>query len=113
MTDQQLAIVLLPLVVVVPPAIGFLLGTRRSGSRDGAITSVVVSITLGACLGAAWAAVVDLRAAATSGGNPWIGHPPGVTAVDLLLGGGLGATAGLVSGLLAACMVAFRAKSRR
>jgi len=113
MSDQQLAIVLVPFVVVCPPTIGFLLGSRRNDSLHGAIECLVMSILLGCCCGAAWAGAVDLRAAAMSGGNPRIGHPQGLSAMNLLFGGGLGAVAGMVSGLFAACVVWFRVERRR
>lgn len=113
MSDQHLALVLVPFVVVLPPTIGFLFGSRRHDSLHAAIACLAMSIVLGFCCGAASAAAIDLQAAAHAGGNPWIGHPHGVSAVNLLLGGGLGAAVGSVSGFVAACMVWVYARRRR
>lgn len=113
MTDQRLAVVLLPFVVLIPPAIGFLLGIRRKGALSGAIAALAASVVFGFCCGAAWAAAVDLRASSMTGGNPWIGHPRGVTATGLLLAGALGAVANTVSGLLASGLVWFHQKRRQ
>ena len=112
MTDQQLAILLLPLVLAVPPAVGFLLGMRCAGSRAGAMTALLVSIIAGLCCGAVWSAAVDLRAASMPGGNPWLGHVRGVTVTGLLLGGVIGAATSTFSGCLAGYLVWCRLKRR-
>ncbi len=64
MTDQQLGVLLFPALMVIPPVTGFLLGIRREGAARRAIAALLVSIVVGVCTGAAWAAAVDLRAAA-------------------------------------------------
>lgn len=108
MTDQQLAMILLPLVVILPPAIGFLVGIRQKGRTSGAIAAVVTSVVVGLCTGVAWAAAIECRAALMPGGNPWIGHPQGVTVTSMFFGGALGGAASMLSGLLAACVVWLR-----
>jgi len=112
LTDQQLGFLLFPALVAIPPVIGFLAGIRRQGTVRGAIAAMLVSLVLGVGAGVAWAVAVDLRAASLGGGNPWIGHPRGVTIHGLLLGAGVGVMTGAIGGVIAAGLVWMQRKSR-
>ena len=113
MTDQQLGVLLFPALVAIPPVIGFLAGIRHETAARGALAAILVSIIAGACAGVAWAVAVDLRAASLGGGNPWIGHPRGVTITGLLFGGAIGAVTGVLGGVIAGGMVWMQRKRRK
>ena len=108
MTDQTLSLLLMPLVVIVPPLIGYIVGMRSNVPFRGAITSLIVSGITGALSGAAFALAVDLWAASMPGGNPWIGHSKGVTLIDIALGSAVGGASGTLSGILSGLVVWFR-----
>ena len=114
MTDQQLATFLAPLVLVVPPTVGFLVGIRWNGPLRGVLAAFAACIVTGLVCGVIWAVAVDLWASgSTRGGNPWIGHVQGLDWIEICLGGGFGGAVGTLSGLLCGVVVWFVNRSRK
>ena len=103
--DQQFAQILIPFAILISPLVGAYLGIRHRSLCTSFLIAWGSSILIGSFLGAIVAAVVDSVASRSPGGNPWIGHPQGISIVNCLLGatiiGGISTISGFVSGLIA------------
>lgn len=103
--DQQVAKILFPLAILISPLVGLFLGIRHRSPMKSFLVAWGSSILIGSILGAIVTAIVDAIASRMPGGNPWFGHPQGITFSNCLVGalltGGVSVIGGLVAGLVA------------